>query len=191
MYNSSDEELVADYLRGENDSLNLLIKRYLKPIFGFVYRYVNNRETAEDIVQEIFIKTWKNLKKFNRKKSFKIWLFAIAKNTAFDFLKKKKPISFSTLQEKEEDGDFLETFVDPGPLPEEIFRHKEIFEILEKALNQISPNDRAIILLHYNENLSFQEIAEVFNEPINTVKSRHFRALIKLKNILSAPNTIS
>ena len=130
MRNFSDEELVAEYLRGDNDALRLLIERYLKSIYGFVFRYVNNPENAEDIVQDVFIKTWKNLKKFNRKKNFKTWLFTIAKNTALDALKKKKPIVFSALEEDENDGGFSETLIDPAPLPHEIFEMKELSEIL-------------------------------------------------------------
>ncbi|MBI4159946.1 sigma-70 family RNA polymerase sigma factor [Candidatus Wolfebacteria bacterium] len=71
-------------------SLELLIRRYLKPIYGFTYRYVGAGQDTEDVTQETFVKVWRNLKKFDQNKSFKTWIFSIAKNTAIDFLKKKK-----------------------------------------------------------------------------------------------------
>ena len=86
----SDEQLINNYLKGDEKSLEILIHRYLKPIYNFVYRYVNNKQEAEDVTQEVFVKTWRNLKKFKRNKSFKTWIFSIAKNTAIDSFKKKK-----------------------------------------------------------------------------------------------------
>ncbi len=106
-----DRQLIYDYLKkGDEKSLEILIQRYLKPVYGFAYRYVGNVQEAEDIAQEVFVKVWKNLKKpalslskgFDPKKgNFKAWIFTIAKNTAFDFLKKKKSLQFSDLQKEE------------------------------------------------------------------------------------------
>ena len=73
----SDQKLIADYLGGDEKALEILIYRYLKPIYSFVYRYVGNEQEAEDITQEIFVKAWRNLKKFNQNKSFKTWIFTI------------------------------------------------------------------------------------------------------------------
>ncbi|MFA6919366.1 MAG: sigma-70 family RNA polymerase sigma factor, partial [Patescibacteria group bacterium] len=90
-----DEQLVQQYLSGDEKSLEVLIQKYLKPIYNFVYRYVGDMANAEDLTQEVFVKVWKNIKKFDRKKSFKTWIFCIAKNTAFDYLRKKKSIPLS------------------------------------------------------------------------------------------------
>ncbi len=94
----SDQKLIANYLAGDEKSLEILINRYLRPIYSFVYRHVGNGEVAEDITQEVFVKVWRNLKKFDQNKSFKTWIFTIAKNTSFDFFKKKKAIPFSELE---------------------------------------------------------------------------------------------
>jgi len=90
MIETNDSQLVQKYLSGDEESLKLLIRNYLKPVFSFVYHFVNNPAEAEDIAQDVFVKMWKNLKKFDQQKKFKTWLFAIAKNTALDYLKKKK-----------------------------------------------------------------------------------------------------
>src|SRR3989344_3002747 len=87
--NRSDAELVADHLSGNEKSLEVLIKRNLKPVYGFVYKYAGNAENSEDITQDVFVKMWKNLKRFDQNKNFRTWLFAIAKNSAIDFQEKK------------------------------------------------------------------------------------------------------
>lgn len=95
MTNATDEQLIKQYLKGDENSLEILIKRYLKPIYSFVYRNIGNSEKAQDITQEVFIKAWKNLALFRTSKAssgagFKSWLFTIAQNSCIDYLKQKK-----------------------------------------------------------------------------------------------------
>lgn len=94
MLANSDEQLVVSYLKGDEKALEILIKRYLKLIYSFAFRFVSNSQEAEDIAQEVFIKMWRNLKKFDKNKKFKSWIFSIAKNTCLDTMKKKKIIRF-------------------------------------------------------------------------------------------------
>lgn len=97
MQTYTDEQLIKNYLKGDDNSLEILIRRYLKPIYFFVYGYTKDEQKAEDIAQEVFVKIWKNLKKFDKNKNFKTWIFTIAKNTALDYLKKKKSCRFPIL----------------------------------------------------------------------------------------------
>src|SRR3989344_2340755 len=99
MNNFTDEKLVQMYLRGGEKALEELVRRYLPLIYSFSRRYSGNTDNASDIVQEVFIKAWKNLKIFDQNKSFKTWIFTIAKNTALDWLKKKNAVPFSLLKE--------------------------------------------------------------------------------------------
>jgi RNA polymerase sigma-70 factor (ECF subfamily) len=145
---------------------------------------VSDRETAEDLTQEIFVKVWKNLKRFDQNKNFKTWLFAIAKNTTFDWLKKKKELPFSCFAD-EERNNILENIADEEILPDEILARNNLAEELENSLQKLPPLYRAVLLLHYRENFSLHEIAEILNEPYNTIKSRHQRGLGKLKELLS------
>jgi len=181
----TDEQLVIDYLRGDAESLEILIKRYLKPIYSFTFRFVGDSQEAEDITQEVFVKTWRNLKKFNKNKSFKTWIFHIAKNTSLDFLKKKRTIPFSDFENEEGENKLIETLVDLAPLPDELFERADITEMLNMAMNQLAPKYRMVLFLRYNDHFTFREIAEILAEPLNTIKSRHQRALIKLKRLLS------
>ena len=110
-----DAQLIINYLAGDEKSLEILIKRYLKPIYSFVYRYVNNSQDTEDITQEVFVKAWRNLKKFNQQKSFKTWIFSIAKNTSVDHLRKKRAVTFSNFENQEGKNLLAETWADPAP----------------------------------------------------------------------------
>ncbi len=163
-----DQELIAKYLAGDEESLEILIKKYLKPIYGFVYRYVRNSQDAEDITQETFVKAWKNLRKFDPEKSFKTWIFSIAKNTSLDFLKKKKTIPLS--------DNIIETLADPVPFTPEL----SLTDILEK----LPPKYQTVLSLRYNGHFSFREIAEVLKESIDTIKTRHRRGIARLKKFL-------
>jgi RNA polymerase sigma-70 factor (ECF subfamily) len=181
---ASDEELVAYYLKGDEKSLEILFGRYLKPIYNFIYRYVGGFSEAEDITQEVFIKVWRNLKKFDQNKSFKTWIFAIAKNSAVDFLKKRKEIPFSELEESEDEGGVIETLADPSPLPQELLEKADLALTLNSAMEKLPPKYRMVLFLRYNDHFSSKEIAELLGEPENTIRSRYRRALIMLKKLL-------
>lgn len=180
MQNYSDEKLIIDYLKGKEKSLEILIKRYLRPIYGFVYRYVHNKQEAEDITQEVFIKMWRNLKTFDKSKNFRRWIFAVAKNTAFDFLKKKKAVQFSDLEKKE--NALVENFSGQTLSPDELLEKKDMMRKFMAIISGLLPKYREVLLLRHSEDLSFREISKRLNEPLNTVKSRYRRGLIMLKN---------
>src|SRR3989338_6361604 len=178
----SDQQLVADYIQGDEASLELLIRGYLKPIYSFTYRYVGNAQDAEDVTQEVFIKVWRHIKRFDQSKSFKTWIFSIAKNTAIDFLKKKKVIPFSDFDTEDGGNIIADTFADTAKSLQEIFEQKETAQMLESTMAELSPKYRMVLSLRHNSDFNFREIAETLGEPINTVKSRYRRALIMLKN---------
>lgn len=160
-----------------------MVKKYLKPVYNFLYYFTRNQAELDDLTQIVFIKVWKNLQKFDRKKKFKTWVFAIAKNTAYDFVHKKKTLPFANFTD-EEGNNKLENISDESILPDEILNRKDITRELEKKLAEIPEHYRIILTLHYKEDFSLSEIAEILNKPYNTVKSGHQRALIKLKETL-------
>ncbi len=181
----SDEKIIQEYLGGEEAAFSELVKKYLKPVFNFTFRLVNNRDAAEDLTQETFVKAWKNIKRYNPNKKFRTWLFAIAKNAAFDWLKKKKEIPFSTFED-EEGNNALKNISSDEILPNEILERENIAEELENILQKLPLPHRTVLLLHYKEDFSLHEIAEILDEPYNTIKSRHQRGLLKIK--LMFPN---
>lgn len=191
MQNRSDEKLIADYLKGDEDALKVLIKQYLKPVYYFVYRYVSNAAEAEDITQDVFVRMWRNAEKFDSRKNFKTWLFSIAKNASIDYFRKsrlisggKKTLVFSELKNEEGDGAIEDGIIDPSPLPDKVFERGNVANVLAEAREKLSPSYQAVISKRHNDNLTFREISESLNEPLNTIKSRYRRALIELKKIL-------
>jgi len=175
--NNSDEQLISNYLKGDKKSLEILILRYLKPIYSFVYQYVRNTTDAEDLTQEIFVKIWKNLKRFKKEKKFKPWLFAIAKNACFDFLRKRKKNSVLNLES-------ISQLIDYSPSPDEFLENKFLKEKIEKIIKKLSEKTKEVLNLYYYQGFTFKEIAEIFNESINTIKSRHLRAIAIIKKLL-------
>ncbi len=182
--NRSDEQLITDYFNGDQPSLEVLIQQYLKPIYNFVYRYVDSAHEAEDITQEVFVRMWRNLKRFNQKKSFKTWIFSIAKNASLDYLKKKKAIPFSEFNTKEGRNCITDVLADPSPLPQELLERAGMAQILTSAIEKLSSKYRMVLFLRYNDHFNFREIAEFLGEPLHTVKSRHRRALIMMRSLI-------
>src|SRR3989344_5288766 len=119
-----DRELIADYFEGDEKALEELFGRYFRQIYAFLYRYAGNAQDAEDIAQETFLKAWRNLKKFDVNKSFKTWLFAIGKNTAIDFLKKKRALVFSDFENAGENA-LVKILRDPAPTPVRLSENNE------------------------------------------------------------------
>lgn len=164
----SEKQLIWDYIKGDEKSLEILIKKYLGSIYGFIYKRVGNAQDAEDITQETFVKTWKNLKKFDSKKSFKAWIFSIAKNTCIDFLRRKKALAY------------LETQKEIGENDRNL-RQIDIVQLLSSATGRLVPEYQAVLSYYHRDGLNFREISEKTGDSINTVKSRYRRAIIKLR----------
>lgn len=178
-----DEKIIADFLGGDEKSFEFLVKKYLKPIYNFVYQFTRDRAVTDDLTQETFLKVWKSMRKFNRSKSFKTWIFTIAKNTTYDYFKKKKTLSFSNFLDAE-GNNRLENTPDGNLLPDEMFIANEAKLDLDEKLKKIPATYRLILVLHYKEDFSLMEIAEILQLPYNTVKSGHSRALQALKKQL-------
>ena len=175
-----DKILIQEYLNGDQASLKSLIDKYTSSIYNFSLRFVGPLY-APDIVQEVFIKVWKNLKKFDAEKSqFKTWLFTVARNTITDYFRKKKSIPFSSLGENELIEENIE---DKAILPDEILQKLQDKEMLNKLLNELKDDYKIVLTLYYQEDMTFKEIGEVLGKPLHTVKSHHFRAIKKLKEL--------
>ena len=178
-----DNQLVADFLNGDELALEKLIKKYLKPVLNFIYQFTNDISLSEDLTQITFVKAWKNIEKFDRRRAFKTWIFTIAKNTAYDYFKKKKTVPFSSIT-CEEENNKLDNISDENILPDEILSRKNIAEELENKLQELPEHYRLILTLHYIEDFSLSEISEILKIPYNTAKSQHQRGLVKLKKLL-------
>lgn len=183
-----DRELVAAYLGGEEEILPYLIKRHLKPVYHFVYGFTGEEAVADDLTQDIFVKVWKKLKSYNPRYSFKTWLFTIARNTTFDYLRKKKDLKFSDFEKEDGSNVLTDTLTDETVSVEEDLAKAESLKSLEAGIQKLSPLYREVLLLKYSGDLSLEEIAKILKRPVETVKSQYRRGLLHLKTLLPRIN---
>src|SRR5262249_37739394 len=142
-------------------------------------------EEAEDISQETFVKVWKNLKKYDQKTSkFKTWLMRIARNTCVDHLRKQKSVPFSQFDTDEGETALTESLTDQSPLPSARVALSQDAQMRGRGLGELTAAHREVLLLRYQDGLSFAEVSEIIGASQNTAKSRHRRALHQLRAIL-------
>lgn len=186
--NISDRQLVKQALENDQVALALLVKRHLKLAYRIAFYYAKNSDEAEDIAQETFVKVWKNLKKFNQEKSFTAWLSEIAKNTSLDWLKKRKAIPFSYFKKENGQNQLAETMADYSPTLDKLIDQAGAGRLLQSAIARLPFGYREVVIQHGQNELTFQEIADVTSQSVNTVKSRYRRGLALLKKHLSSWN---
>lgn len=183
----SDEEIIKLFKEGKEDLFKELIDRHSPAIYNFVKRIID-KGNAPDILQEIFIKIWKNLHRFDETRaSFKTWAFTIAKNTATDYLRKNRDITFSEMEvgiDSDSGNTFSEKIPDDSLLPDEVLQKMQDSKLLNETLKRIPMDYKAVLVLHYEEDMTFDEIGKILNKPLNTVKSQHRRAILMLKKIM-------
>lgn len=177
-----DSDLVKEYLEGNESSLKELVDRHVKSVYSFIYRLTGLEGEVPDITQEVFIKIWKNLKKYDSNQSFRAWIMTIARNTAIDWMRKRRVAVFSDFNRVDFGEYFEDTLSDPSPIADELFEKNELKEALEKEVSRLPINYREVIILRHSEDLSFEEIGSVVKKPVNTVKSQYRRALLKMKD---------
>jgi len=177
----TDESLVTRVVEGDTDAFGLLMKRYTPKLMRYGSRFLSRPENIEDIVQDVFLKTYQNLQSFDLERKFSPWIYRIAHNEFVNALRKtsKEPIPVFDL-------DLLSSH----PVHEDQMEERKEQEadrvLVEKGVETLSAAYREIVTLHYFEDLSYQEIAEVLHIPLGTVGVRLRRAREALKKQLSA-----
>jgi len=167
-----DRDLIAKARRGDVEAYNLLVSRWEKRVFNYLLRLVSNREDALDVSQDVFLKAYQNLPKLDAPEKFAGWLFRIAHNEAFSLLRRRRP-------EAELPPNM--TAPDSGGrlLP------MELSLAVESALKRLSEDQREAVLLKIYQGFKFEEMAEILECPVSTVKSRLYTALELLKATLA------
>lgn len=180
----TDEELMTLVLEKNTRALKLLYDRYNKSIYNFILRYTNNREIAEDVLQETYTRVWFAAHTFNQKKGmFKAWLFTIGLNiTRNEMTKKRYEFNYIDMDEISDDSSIASELnsQNTGNVLENI----EIRDTLNRALARLNPFLREVIILKHYHELKFSEIAEITNTPEGTLKARFHNALGKLRVML-------
>jgi RNA polymerase sigma-70 factor, ECF subfamily len=174
----TDAELVARALRGSEEAYREIVLRYQRPVFSLVVRMVRDPELAEDLAQEAFIKAFRALRRYDPSRKFSSWLFKIAHNATIDHLRRQRLDVDSLDDRPDPDGQALgDRLEDEGaPPPDQRVHRRDVAEALEQAIGALRPDYREVILLRFVEGLAYQEIAEVLELPLGTVKTNIHRA---------------
>ncbi len=179
----TDEELISRFQQGDNYAFDLLVKRYKDPLLNFVYRFVGDKEEAEDIVQETFLRLFKNKHYYREIAKFSTWIYTIAGNLAKTELrrrKRRKLLSISHFMSSEKDYDIPDEDSNPEREANTVITDK----IIQKAIDKLSPKFKQVIILRDIQGFSYEEISEIVGIPLGTVKSRVNRARLKLQEDL-------
>lgn len=177
----SDEEgelsLVRRIADGDRGAFELIYQNYHKRVFVFVVRMVKDTAMAEDVAADVLFEVWKGAARFRARSKVSTWIFGIARNTALNALRRRAP-------ETADLGEVVQ-MADSDPTPEQSAGEGEVREKVRKALSFLSGDHREIVELVLGQGLSYQEIAEIADCPVNTVKTRMFYARRALREILT------
>jgi RNA polymerase sigma-70 factor, ECF subfamily len=181
-----DRALVARVLAGDRDRFTELVKRYEKRVINYVYRITHRYEDAHDLAQEIFVKVYLALDRYDPKYQFSTWLFRIAQNSAIDALRKKSVIEVPIARPADDENQKEREFADGGVSPYRAMSNKQLGAAIERAVDDLPPDYRELIQLRHYAELSYEEIATMKKLPLGTVKNKLFRARNLLKDALDS-----
>lgn len=172
-----DDEWVKLAASGRQDAYKKLMDKYQRPLYFHVYRMVKEKEQVEDLVQEAFMKAFKNLKSYNTDYAFSTWLYRITTNHTIDYLRKKKlPTTSIDEPVKTKEGDMQIEIADDSEPADRAILSKERKKIITHAIKNLPEKYRQVIEMRHIEELSYQEISEQLDLPLGTVKAHIFRA---------------
>lgn len=174
--NTSDIDIINQCLRGNTDLFETLITRYKKLVFNTAYRMMGNKEEAEDVSQEVFIRIYKSLSKYNPEYKFATWVIRITTNLCLDFLRKRKADTVPMEEQYDlHDNQFT---------PEEEYIRREKQKQVQEAINKLPDKYKQFLILFHQRNYTYQEIMDITGESLTIVKNRLYRARQMLKEKL-------
>ena len=180
----TEKELIHKAKNGDQDSFEALILSCKEKAYNIALRYMQNEEDALDAMQESFIKIFRHLSKFNEQSRFDTWVYRIVVNSCNDMLRKNKKISYiDTIYKNEDNEDIIFEIVDKAPGPDGLLEKKEESEYILKCLGKLSDEHREILVLRDIKGFAYDEIAEILDCSIGTVKSKISRARQKFKEV--------
>lgn len=174
----SDQELIQEVREGKRRAYTELMHRYQERVYWVARRIVGGHEDADDVTQETFVKAYLALGEFRGDSSFFTWLYRIAVNLSLNTIRKRQVLSY--LHESELLGRFLPSHDDPSERVEQ----EETATLLERAIAQLPEKQRAVFVLRYHDELSYEEIAKILKTSIGGLKANYFHALRKVREHL-------
>ncbi len=181
----TDEDLMVLYQRGEVRAFEVLLTRHRKPVYNFILRFVGDKETAEDLLQEAFMRVIRGAEAYKRQAKFTTWLYTIARNLCVDQTRRRKHRKHASLDAPMDASDDSGTLLDVIPSNEMASDrksvNKQLHATMQRAIEALSEEQREVFLMREFLDMPFKQIADVVGVPENTVKSRMRYALEKLR----------
>jgi RNA polymerase sigma-70 factor, ECF subfamily len=181
----ADEDLMVLYQKGEVRAFEILLVRHRKPLYNFILRYLGDKETAEDLLQEAFMRVIKGAEAYKRQAKFTTWLYTIARNLCVDQTRRRKHRKHASLDApldaSEESGSLLDVIPSKEMASDRKSVNKQLHETMQRAIAGLSEEQREVFLMREFLDMPFKQIADVVGVPENTVKSRMRYALDKLR----------
>lgn len=176
---------IKQVIKGDQDAFAEIIEIYKNSIYQLCFRMLGNRHEAEDMAQEAFIRAYVNINSFNQDLKFSTWLYRIATNLCIDRIRKKKPDYYLDAEVSGTDGlTMYSQLASDSPLPEKELESLELQETVQKEIMKLPEKYRSVIVLKYIEELSLNEISEILDMPLGTVKTRIHRGREALRQQL-------
>jgi RNA polymerase sigma-70 factor (ECF subfamily) len=183
-----DSRVVASYLAGSRRAFNELVARYQKRLLNFVYRTIGDRERAEDLVQEVFIRVHRHIARFDQSKKFSTWIYTIASNLAKNELRNRSRsplVLFQTIKKNWEADHRPLQFEDRHQRPDDLYRKRHLRALVDWSVSQLPEHHRVVFVLRELEGKTYEEIAEITNCNLGTVKSRLNRARNRFAQVIA------
>jgi RNA polymerase sigma-70 factor, ECF subfamily len=182
---AADEDLMVLYQKGEVRAFELLLTRHRKPVYNFILRFVGDKETAEDLLQEAFMRVIKGAEAYKRQAKFTTWLYTIARNLCVDQTRRRKHRKHASLDApmdgSDDSGTLLDVIASNEMASDRQSLNKQLHETMHRAVSALSEEQREVFLMREFLDLPFKQIADIVGVPENTVKSRMRYALEKLR----------
>ena len=180
----TDEELVARASAGDLESFNQLVTRWERPIYALAYRTLGREEDARDVVQEAFLRAYRGLRGFKGQAKFSSWLYRITLNLCRDWIRRERRTPLVQVAEGTDPVDLADERVAPSESVEDLVARRELSQAVAQAMAELPEEQRTAILLKEYHGLTFQEIADMQDCPLSTVKTRLYQGLTVLRRQL-------
>ncbi|WCK54804.1 RNA polymerase sigma factor SigW [Aneurinibacillus sp. Ricciae_BoGa-3] len=181
----AEQRIILRTKKGDREAFAELVDLYKDRVYRIAYRMLGNKQEAEDVAQETFLKVYANIQSYDPNYKFSTWIYRIASNLCIDQIRKRKQTFSLDAEVTGSDGlDWHDRLPDANQGPEETVITDELQEEVQSAIMKLSPNYRAIMILRYIEDLSLQEISEAISLPISTIKTRIHRGREALRKKL-------
>lgn len=174
----TDAELVSQCIQGDSSAFEEIVTRYKKLVYSVVYKMITDKEEVHDVSQEVFIRLYKSLDKYNPEYKMSTWIVKITTNLCLDTLRKKKQDTVTL-----DDAIGVSSSVDT---PEESLIKSQRSQLIKKAINELPEKYKVLIILFHNNGMSYEEMTKILDEPMSIIKNRLYRARLMLKDKLES-----